>query len=163
MFTAPSIHQDGYPYEVLGVKEPILCDEFEIHLDNIFRKYNIEYLKQNNNNNNSKLPDPLRQLILLLEIPRDFQFRIHEGSRHNTMISFANALLFKYRFDTNVNNDELKNFFYEVNNKICIPPLPENEIKRIWIDALKYSNEKAARIKIESDDENDASSYKSPT
>ena len=46
MFTAPSIHSDGYPYEVLGVKEPVLCDEFEIHLDNIFRTYNIEYLQQ---------------------------------------------------------------------------------------------------------------------
>ena len=38
--------------------------------------------------------------------------------------------LFKYRFSTNVNNDDLKNFFYEVNNKICVPePLPESEIK----------------------------------
>ena len=55
----------------------------------------------------------------------------------------------------------LKNFFYEVNDKICIPPLPESEIKRIWIDSLKNSNEKAERIKIEGDDENDASSYKS--
>ena len=52
MFTAPSIHQNGHPYEVLGVKEPVLCDDFEIHLDNIFRKYDIEYLNQDNSNNN---------------------------------------------------------------------------------------------------------------
>ena len=160
MFTAPSIHKDGYPYEVLGAKEPVLCDDFEIHLYNIFKKYNIEYLL--NQNNNSKLPEPLHQLVILLEILPDFQFRIHEGSRHNTMLSFANSLLFKYRFDTNVNRkDELKNFFYEVNNKICIPePLPESEIKQIWIDSLKNSEEKISRIKIENDDENDASSYK---
>ena len=66
------------------------------------------------------------------------------------MLSFANSLLFKYKFDINVNRkDELKNFFYEVNNKICIPPLPESEIKRIWLDSLKNSNEKTSRIKIE--------------
>ena len=50
--------------------------------------------------------------------------------------------MFKYRFDTNVNNDELKTFFYEVNNKICIPePLPKLETKEIWKNALKYSEE----------------------
>ena len=163
MFTAPSMHQNGHPYEILGVKEPILCDEFETHLDNIFKKYNIEYIEHNNINNHSKLPDQLKQLIILLEIPKDFQFRVHKGSRHNTMISFANSLLFKYRFDTNASRkDELKNFFFEVNNKICVPePLPDDEIKTIWRDALKHSEEKISRIKIEGDDENDVSSYKS--
>jgi P4 family phage/plasmid primase-like protien len=166
MFTAPSIHEDGNPYEVLGIKEPVLCDEFQIHLDNIFKKYNIKYLEQYNNNNNSnnnssKLSELLRQLINWLEIPPNFQFRIHKGARHNTMISFANALLFKYKFDNNISKDELKNFFYEVNNKICLPPLPESEIKTIWRDSLKNTEEKISRIKIKSDDENDASSYKS--
>jgi P4 family phage/plasmid primase-like protien len=164
MFTAPSIHKNGYPYEVLGVKEPILCDaSFEIHLDNIFKKYNIEYLQQSNNSySGSKLPEELRKLVHLLEIPRDYQFRIHEGTRHNTLLSFANLLLSNYRFNTNVNNDELKTFFYEVNNKICVPEaLPEDEIKRIWIDSLKNVNEKAERIKIEGDDENDTSTYRS--
>ena len=137
IFTAPSIHQNGYPYEVLGVKEPILCDDFEIHLDNIFKKFNIEYLEQNNNNI-SKLPDELRKLVHLLEIPKDFQFRINEGSRHTTMVSFANGLLFGYRFNTNVNNDLLKTFFYEVNDKICVPPSPENEIQQIWKDAMEF-------------------------
>ncbi|HSF51241.1 MAG TPA: phage/plasmid primase, P4 family [Nitrososphaeraceae archaeon] len=164
MFTAPSIHEDGYPYEILGTREPVLCDEFENHLDNISRKYNIEYLDNHGHtNNNNSLPQPLRQLINWLEIPPNFQFKIHEGSRHNTLISFANALLFKYKFDTNVSRkDELRNFFYDVNNKLCVPePLPDEEIKNIWRDSLKNSEEKTSRIKIENEDENDASSYKS--
>ena len=58
--------------------------------------------------------------------------------------------------------DKLKNFFFEVNNKICVPePLPENEIKTIWRDALKFSEEKSSRIKIVNNDENDTSNYKS--
>jgi hypothetical protein len=57
MFTAPSIHENGYPYEILGTREPALCDEFELHLDHIFKKYDIEYLynyysPESNNNNN---------------------------------------------------------------------------------------------------------------
>jgi hypothetical protein len=31
MFTAPSIHKNGFPYEILGTREPALCDEFELH------------------------------------------------------------------------------------------------------------------------------------
>jgi P4 family phage/plasmid primase-like protien len=165
MFTAPSIHQNGHPYEILGVKEPILCDEFETHLDNIFRKYDSEYLNQDNSNNNhnSKLPEPLKQLVNWLEIPSNFQFRIHEGARHNTMLSFANALLFKYKYDTDINRkDELKKFFNEVNNKICTPSLTEDETKTIWRDALKFSDKKFAEMQIVNDDENDTQNYKSP-
>src|SRR5687768_14783566 len=36
MFVSPSMHRDGYPYEILDCKEPALCDEFEYHLNNIF-------------------------------------------------------------------------------------------------------------------------------
>jgi bifunctional DNA primase/polymerase-like protein len=165
MFTAPSIHEDGYPYEILGTREPVLCDEFELHLDKISRKYTIEYLhnstEQNNNNNNSTLSEPLRQLILLLEVPSDFKFRISKGARHRTMISFANKLLFKYKFDNNNNNgNKLKDFFNEVNDKLCIPPLPENEVETIWRDAVKFSEKKIAEMRIINYDEDDTLNYK---
>ena len=33
------MHENGvYPYEILGIREPILCDEFELHIDNICKK-----------------------------------------------------------------------------------------------------------------------------
>jgi P4 family phage/plasmid primase-like protien len=170
MFTAPSIHQDGYPYEILGIQEPVLCDVFESHLDNIFRKYNIDdYLinhnvqesVNNNYNSNNNLPEPLRSLINWLVIPKDFQYQIHEGARHSTMLSFANKLLIKHKYNSNISRDELKKFFYEVNNNICIPtPLPDNEIKTIWRDALRFSEDKISNIKIVNDDENDPSNYK---
>jgi hypothetical protein len=41
MFVSPSMHRDGYPYEILDCKEPALCDEFEYHLNSIFK--NMEY------------------------------------------------------------------------------------------------------------------------
>jgi P4 family phage/plasmid primase-like protien len=158
MFTTPSIHKDGSPYEILGIKEPVLFDEFEQTLENIFRKYGMEDYVYHNNSN-SKLPEPLRKLILLLEIPSVFEFKIHEGTRHTTMLSFANSLLFKYRYNNNINRDELKDFFYKVNNNICFPsPLPETEIKTIWRDALKLE-EQTSKIKILNDDKDDTSNY----
>jgi hypothetical protein len=33
----------------------------------------------------------------------DFKYRIPEGARNITMFSFANSLLFKYKFDSNIN------------------------------------------------------------
>ena len=40
-------------------------------------------------------------------------------------------------------------------------PLPANDMQEIWRSALRFASEKTSRIKIEGDDENDASSYKS--
>jgi hypothetical protein len=147
------------------------ASKLESDINEVCKKYNIKYLttttNQYNNNynynthNSSKLPDPLRQLIGWLEIPTNFKFRVSEGSRHSTMLSFANSLLFRYKFNTNINSDQLKEFFFEVNDKICVPePLPSKEIQQIWIDSLKNSQEKTSRIKIEGDDKKDASSYK---
>ncbi len=167
MVTAPSIHRNGYPYEILGLKEPVLCDDFEIHLNNIFKKYNIEYFEQSNSNNSNnssnKLPDELRKLAYTLEIPKDFKFRINEGSRHDTLLLFANTLLFVNRFDINISRkEELKTFFFEANNKLCIPePLPNNEIETIWKDALKRSEEKSSKVNILNNDEKDIHNFNS--
>jgi len=165
MFTAPSIHENGYSYEILGTREPILCDEFETHLDNICKKYGIEYIEKNkeynNNNNNyntSKLPNQLRQLINILDIPQNFQYHIPEGNRHDILLAFADSLLIKYRESKNL--EELKNFFYEVNNRLCSPsPLPESEIKSIWRDALRFSEEKTSNIKILNNDSDDKANF----
>lgn len=165
MFTAPSIHENGYPYEILGTREPALCDEFELHLDHIFKKYDIEYLynyySPESNNNNNSLPQPLRQLIEMLEIPPNFQYHILEGTRHSTMLSFANSLLMKYKYNNNINRDELKKLIIEVNNKICFPtPLSQNEIETIWRDAVKFSEKKIAEMQIINNDEDDTLNYK---
>jgi hypothetical protein len=162
MFTAPSIHENGYLYEILGTREPILCNEFETHLDNICRKYGIEYIEKNkeynNNYNTSKLPNQLRQLINILDIPQDFQYHISEGNRHDILLAFADSLLIKYRESKNL--EELKNFFYEVNNRLCSPsPLPESEIKSIWRDALRFSEEKTSNIKILNNDSDDKTNF----
>ena len=54
------------------------------------------------------------------------------------MLSFADSLLIKHKNTKSKN--ELKIFFLVVNNKICLPPLPVNEITSIWESAEKFVN-----------------------
>ncbi len=89
MFCAPSMHENGvYRYEIFGTREPALCDELELHINNICKKFGIGYLplqqKENvyDNNNSSLLTAPLRQLINSLEIPEDLHYPIFIGQRH---------------------------------------------------------------------------------
>ena len=98
-------------------------------------------------------------MINSLEINPDII--IKEGARHDTLISIANSLLIKHKYNNNVNREELKKFFFEVNNKLCSPtPLPENEIETIWRDAVKFSEKKIAEMQIINNDENDTLNYK---
>lgn len=164
MFVSPSIHKNGYNYEIIGPsKEPlILSSENAIdlisHIDSVCRRYNIEYLQSEKNN---KLLEPLRQIIDSLHIPEDFQYRIPEGVRHATLLSFANSLLIRKR--NIMTKDDLRYFFKEVNEKLCLPSLSESElINNIWRAALKYSEKVIAKedtIKIINNDPNDKENF----
>ena len=72
---------------------------------------------------------------------------IQQGTRHDTLISIANSLLIKHKY--NINREELKEFFLEVNKKLCSPTLlPENEVETIWRDAVKFSEKELSRCKL---------------
>src|SRR5215208_1797402 len=78
---------------------------------------------------------------------------IPEGERHNTLLFIANSILFKHwsnvlaNVPANVpaneeksrNIENLMKFFYEINYKLCKPqPIPEKELKNIWIHSIDY-------------------------
>jgi len=49
LYCSPSVHKNGYSYEIVGIRKPAvldeaLTDEFEKHLDTILTKYGIDYL-----------------------------------------------------------------------------------------------------------------------
>jgi hypothetical protein len=81
---AGSIHKDGQPWEIIGVKEPPVtlkeeqAKEFIEHIDQICKKYNLEYLEKH-----------YRNLL-------DSDTKIYQGERHTSLISLANSLLFRY-------------------------------------------------------------------
>jgi hypothetical protein len=127
-YCACSIHQDGQPYEIIGTLEPTIltqeqAKEFKLHIDSVCKKYGLEYLE--------------KHYVNLL----DSDSKIYEGERHDSLISIANSLLFRYG-GNGKSEQELKNIYLEINNSRCQPPLPENERNQIWNDAVAYSTKK---------------------
>ena len=85
----------------------------------------------------SKLTPPIKEMINRLEI--DNSIIIPEGERHMTLLSLANSLLITHRILDNLPLDELKQFFENINFKLCKPyPLPQNEIDDIWGSAIDF-------------------------
>ena len=139
MFVSPSIHKNGFNYEIIGdAKEPLLLSssqaiELMRHLDNICIKHGIKYLEKEKN---KILTEPLKKIIKTLKVEPEFQHFINEGQRHITMLSFADSLLIKHR--NRKSKEDLKTFFLLVNDTVCLPPLPENEINSIWESAVEF-------------------------
>lgn len=82
-YCANSTHKDGQPYEITGTTSPITltadqANEYIEHIDQICKKYNLEYLEKH-----------YRNLF-------DSDAKIHQGERHRSLISIANSLLFRY-------------------------------------------------------------------
>ena len=138
MFVSPSTHKNGCNYEIIRSKEPFLLNleqaiELIRHLDNICVKHGLKYLEQEKNR---ILTEPLKKIIKTLKIEPEFQHIIHESQRHMTMLPFADSLLIKHR--NKKSKEELKTFFLLVNDTVCLPPLPKNEINSIWESALEF-------------------------
>jgi Bifunctional DNA primase/polymerase, N-terminal len=141
-----SIHKDGQPYEIMGTTEPViltedLAKEFRQHIDTICKKHGIEYLDKHYKN--------------LL----DSDSKIYQGERHDSMISIANSILFRY-YDNNGSSStvssgksytdwQLKDQFVIINYKRCVPPLPTDEINQIWKDAVAYHAREKSKQKEE--------------
>ena len=166
MCATPSYHSGtNSNWKIIGTDSPVILNSEEASklmadIDKLCSKHNIPYLKNGKDvfSSSSNLTPLIRQMITDLEIIPEIV--IQEGERHGTLISIANSLLIKY--NNNVNKESLKNFFYDINNKLCKPtPLPESEIESIWRDAIKFSEDKTAGIQIVNDDENDTQNYRS--
>jgi len=59
-FCSPSINIGGWPYEIIGINTPTIlteqqANEFEPHIDNIFRKYGVKYLATENRESKSTI------------------------------------------------------------------------------------------------------------
>jgi hypothetical protein len=76
---AGSIHEDGQPWEIIGVKEPVTLTEEQAneliqHIDTVCKKHGVEYLDKH-----------YSKVIL------DSDAKIYEGTRHTSMISITDS------------------------------------------------------------------------
>lgn len=151
---SPSIHKNGFPYEIVGTIVPCVLDtekanELDILLEQLYLKYSNRRVEKNNSSN-SNLQDELKEIAQSLQIGI-CKFTINEGTRDSMLLSFANSLLSRHR--NSKSNSELKSFFFKVNEQVCDKPLPDEQVEKIWNQAFKYITNDTNDINAENDNE----------
>lgn len=142
MFCSPSFHKNGQRYQIIGTTEPCVLNNIQAiemiqHINNICKRHGIEYVEKKNG-----LRVELRNIIKNLKIRNNIEIVIHEGERHDQLISVANSLLFRHyheKKDGTNNAVKLKAFLEEINLKFCKPePLSQDELDTIWNSCIEF-------------------------
>jgi P4 family phage/plasmid primase-like protien len=150
----PSTHPNGYRYQIMGTDNiQILDTEKSEKLENVFDKICEKYNKKNKSKLSTNdystsycniLTEDLRKITKILNIDEHViqNCKIYEGTRHSTLLSFANSMLLYHYNNPELKKDsyrKLKSFLDEVNERLCIPsPLSEKEVEIIWNDTKTY-------------------------
>ena len=114
LFVSGSPHKSGFPYKIIGTKEPAICDDFENHIDKICTKNKIPYLSGDNGNGKAEIP--IEELF-------EEDFEIHENyNRHEALMRAMESLIKR--------NKQILPLEYiketlsrDWNSKHCKPPL----------------------------------------
>jgi hypothetical protein len=135
----PSIHQNGYQYQIIGTKQiQVLNEEKCQKLEDVLNKIYEKYSSNNYNpstGNFSYLTDELKNIIKALRID-NLNFKISNGTRNNTLLSFADSLLSNHY--NLIDNEYLNSFFIQANQRLCETPLEEKELETIWAQATSF-------------------------
>lgn len=146
MFCTPSPHKNGQRYQIIGITEPCILSKSQAiemiqHINGICKRHGLEYIDKK-----PGLNPELRKIVKSLKIKDSTKVVLHEGERHNKLISIANFLLFCHYWeeeeeegDNNNNAEKLKTFFEELNLKLCKPEsIPQDELDAIWGSCLRF-------------------------
>ena len=141
LFVSPSIHQNGYPYEIIGTKEPDLVDDFVEHIDSICKKFSIPYLDGNGISNG---------LVPIQDLFKP-DFTIFKGhNRHEDLMRIMESLI--VRTSGILSLEEIKPLAQQWNLKHCSPPLDDKEFEKQWICATDFIAKKGTNQDEEEDD-----------
>jgi hypothetical protein len=125
-FCSPSLHKNGYPYEIIGTKEPKTCGKVvEDLLFDIYKKYELTV------NENS-----LSQRIPIQKLFED-DFVILEGhNRHEGILRAIESLI--YRNKNILSEEKIKELSFDWNQKHCDSPLDNKEFEKQWNSAKNF-------------------------
>jgi P4 family phage/plasmid primase-like protien len=128
-FIAPSLHIDGTQYQILGVKEPALIEDFDLHIDRVLAKYGIPYLSQvDSETNKSQIP--------IEEIFQDDFVVLKNHNRHEALMRIMESLIKRNMQILGLN--EIKEFARKWNDKHCKPPLDNKQFEKQWKSATEF-------------------------
>jgi len=57
------MHKNGHCYEILGIRQPVLADDYVYHIDSLLEKYGISYLGNGNGKSKSKSQIPIEEIF----------------------------------------------------------------------------------------------------
>jgi hypothetical protein len=125
----PSIHQNGYPYQIIGTKEIQVLNVgktrgLEDALNRIYDKHegHLENDKEN------KVP---------IETLFGEDYRVYEGNnRHEDLMRTMESLIQRNRGI--LSEDETKSYAHSWNQKHCSPPLDDKEFEKQWLCAKRF-------------------------
>jgi hypothetical protein len=132
LFVSPSIHKNGHPYQIIGTKEPDILDDFDQHLNRIFKKHSIPYLDATIYNSKTQIP---------IEDLFKPDFTVVEGhNRHEVLLRVMESLI--VRNSGILPLQKIKNLAREWNSQICMPSLDDKEFEKQWKCALVFIDRK---------------------
>jgi hypothetical protein len=138
VFCTPSFHQNGRQYEFIGnCTIPLTLNERQStelmqHLDNIHKKYEMQYLEVANGNGKSLIP--------MSELEKK-DFVILEGNnRHEGLLRYMDSRI--KIFGGKVPEQEIKELCHIWNKQHCKSPLDEKEFEKQWKSASTFIERK---------------------
>ena len=141
MYCADSPHPDGSNYKITGTRKPQVfkAQDVEDRIRGICDKYNIPYgfaidNNEDDNNDNSSNNNNISPYIQELFTSGT---KIIEGhNRHLGMLRVMDSLLMKNIGFLTL--DEIKEHAKKRNSELCVPPLDNTEIEKLWKQAYGY-------------------------
>ncbi|WP_458746022.1 bifunctional DNA primase/polymerase [Candidatus Nitrosocosmicus sp. T] len=127
MIVSPSIHKDGYPYEIIGTREPaVLNDDQSGELENAINSIYTKYFKEAKD----KEQIPISELFTN-------EFEVYQGNNRHLFLLRTMESLIKRNHEI-LEENIIKKLAYYWNQKHCIPPLDEDDFEKQWKCAKKY-------------------------
>lgn len=144
LFVTPSVHKNGQPYQIIGVNDPVIADDFVLHIDSICKKYSIPYLDENGNGS-TQAQVPIQDLF-------KSDYTIVEGhNRHEALMRAMESLLAR---NTGIlSQDQIKSLVRLWNNQHCSPPLDDKEFEKQWKCAADFVSRKSPKQDGEDSDD----------
>jgi Bifunctional DNA primase/polymerase, N-terminal len=125
---SPSIHKNGFRYEIVGTKNPVILDknrseQLQNDLNQIYKKY-------------GEIGDKSASgLTPISELFQD-DYIATVGSRHPNILRAMDSLIQKHKH--NLPMEQIKEMGIAWNQKHCQPQLDDDEVEKQWKCALNF-------------------------
>jgi hypothetical protein len=129
MIVSPSMHKNGFPYEIMGTKIPTVLDEnqtevLENTLNLIYSKYNNSHGKE------AEVLTPIAELFKP-------DFKVTEGNnRHEVLLRVMESLI--QRLGKIFPEEKIKDLAWDYNQEHFKPPLDGIEFDKQWNNSKNF-------------------------